>query len=204
VARLVTWSQYRETIGDRSGLSAGLADRYPVERALYPGSCVDLSPSTAFRSVTYVDTDALAARSFADTDLVRTEPAGRTRPGAGAAVRFVAADYRHPLDVPDHSVDLLISLSTGPMWESARRYLRDGGWLLANTSHGDAALAALDRSLRLAAVVHHRGGRCRVSSDGLDDYLVPSDRRRPMPPGSAPRGAASPTKGAFAYLFQRA
>ena len=59
VARLMTWSQYRETIGDRSGLSAGLADRYPVERALYPGSYVDLSPSTAFRSVTYVDTDAL-------------------------------------------------------------------------------------------------------------------------------------------------
>jgi len=144
------------------------------------------------------------ARSFADTDLVRSEQAGRTRRGAGADVRFVAADYRHPLDVPDHSVDLLISLFTGPMGESARRYLRDGGWLLANTSHGDAALAALDRSLRLAAVVHHRGGRCRVSSDGLDDYLVPSDRRRPMPPGSAPRGAASPTKGAFAYLFQRA
>jgi hypothetical protein len=100
VARLMTWSQYRETIGDRSGLSAGLADRYPVERALYLGSYVDLSPSTAFRSVTYVDTDALAARSFADTDLVRTEPAGRTRPGAGAAVRFVAADHRHPWTCP--------------------------------------------------------------------------------------------------------
>jgi hypothetical protein len=58
VARLVTWSQYRESIGDRSGLFAALADFCPVDRALYPGRYADLSPSTAFRSVTYVDTDA--------------------------------------------------------------------------------------------------------------------------------------------------
>lgn len=58
VARLVTWSQYRESIGDRSDLLGPLADALPVERALYPGSYVDLSPSTAIRSVTYVDTDA--------------------------------------------------------------------------------------------------------------------------------------------------
>ncbi len=203
MVRLVTWSQYRESIGDRSGLFAALAESRPVERALYPGSYVDLSPSTAFPSVTYVDTDARAARFFADTDLVRAELAGRTRPGAGSEVRFLAADYAGPLDVPDGSMDLVISLFTGPMWEHARRYLRPGGWLLANTSHGDASLAALDPSLRLTAVAHHRGGRYRLVADRLEEYLVPrrpgavdADRIR-----SSGRGIGY-TRTAFAYLFQ--
>ena len=53
------------------------------------------------------------------------------------------------------------------MWEHARRYVRQGGWLLANTSHGDASLAALDLSLRLTAVVHHPGGTTASSPTGL-------------------------------------
>lgn len=203
VGSLVTWSHYRDSIGDRSGLFAALADCCPVERVLYPGSYVDLSPSTAFRSVTYVDTDARAARFFADADLVRAELAGRTRPGAGTEVRFLAADYQAPLDVPEESVDLVISLFTGPMWEHARGYLRHGGWLLANTSHGDASLAALDPSLRLTAVVHHRGGHYRLVADRLDEYLIP---KRPEAADadtirSSGRGI-NYTRTAFAYLFQ--
>ncbi len=205
MAGQVTWSQYRESIGDRAGLFAALAATYSIERALYPGSYVDLSPSTAIPSVTYVDTDARAARFFADTDLVRAELAGRTRPGAGQEVRFLAADYTRVLDVPDGGVDLIISLYTGPMWEYARRYLRPGGWLLANTSHGDASLAALDPGLQLVAVVHHRNDRYRLSTGRLDEYLIPkrpetadADRIR-----STGRGIAY-TRTAFAYVFQTA
>jgi hypothetical protein len=116
VARLVTWSQYQESIGDRSGLFELLAGAWPIDRALYPGSFVDLSPSTALRSVTYVDTDARAARFFADAGLARAQLAGRCRPGAGAEVRFLRADYTKPLDVPEGSMDLLISLFAGPLW----------------------------------------------------------------------------------------
>ncbi len=95
---------------DRSGLFAAVADFCPVDRALYPGSYVDLSPSTAFRSVTYVDTDARAARFFADTDLVRAQLAGRTRPGAGQEVRFLPGDYTQPLAVPETPTTLNLIL----------------------------------------------------------------------------------------------
>jgi hypothetical protein len=203
VARLATWSQYRESIGDRSGLFTAVADLVPVARALYPGSYVDLSPSTAIGSVTYVDTDARAARFFADPDLVGAELAGRTRPGAGEQVRFLAADYTEPLDVAEGGMDLLISLFAGPVSDHCRRYLRAGGWLLANSSHGDASLAALDPTLRLVAVAHHRDSRYRLSTDGLEQYLVPkrpetanADRIR-----STGRGIGY-TRPAFAYLFQ--
>jgi SAM-dependent methyltransferase len=199
----VTWSQYRESIGNRSSLFAALVDTVPVEHALYPGSYVDLSPSTAIGSVTYVDTDARAARFFADPGLARTELDGRTRPGAGHRVRFLHADYTQQLDVPDGSMDLLVSLFAGPVWEHARRYLRPGGWLLANTSHGDASLAALDPSLRLVAAVQHSGDRYRLDTDDRETYLIPkrpeaasADRIR-----SDGRGIAY-TRTAFAYLFQ--
>ena len=199
----VTWEQYRQSIGDRSSLFAALVERWPVERALYPGSYVDLSPSTAIPSVTYVDTDARAARSFADPGAVRAQLAGRTLPGAGVDVRFLPADYTEPLDVPDSSMDLLISLYSGPFWDHCRRYLRPGGWLLANNSHGDATLAALDPAARLVGVVHHRSDRYRIDTEDLDTHLVP---KRPAIADAdtvrrTGRGIAF-TRSAFAYVFQ--
>lgn len=203
MVKRVTWSDYRQSIGDRSELFAALADALPIARALYPGSYVDLSPSTAIASVTYVDTDARAARLFADPALVTDELAGRARPDAAHEVRFLAADYTQPLDVPDASNDLLISLYAGLVSEHCRRYLRPGGWLLANTSHGDASLAALDPTWRLVAVAHHRDDRYRLTTDHLDEYLVPkrpeaADAERIRADG---RGIAY-TRGAFAYVFQ--
>lgn len=204
MVRRVTWSQYRESIGDRTGLFTALTGVVPVDSALYPGSYVDLSPSTAIATVTYVDTDARAARFFADPETVAAELAGRTRPGAGQEVLFLAADYTRPLDVPEASVDLLISLFAGPVWEHCSRYLRPGGWLLANSSHGDASLAALDPTLTLVAVAHHRDGRYRLTSDRLGEFLVP---RRPEQ-ADAERIRSSGrriayTRSAFAYLFRR-
>ncbi|WP_226963660.1 hypothetical protein [Nostocoides sp. F2B08] len=205
MAKLVTWSQYRASIGDRSTLFAQVAEACSIDRVLYPGSYVDLSPSTAFASVVYVDTDSRAQRFFADSELVGRELAGRTRPGAGTQVRFIGADYTVPLDLPHAHVDLLISLYAGPVWEHCGRHLRPGGWLLANASHGDASLAALDPRLRLVAAVHHRHGRYQFVTHGLDRYLVPKD------PGgvnvdrirATGRGVAY-TQPAFAYLFEHA
>ncbi len=200
----MTWSQYRESIGDRSGLFCALADAWPIERALYPGSYVDLSPSTAFPSVVYVDTDPRARRFFDDHDLVAGELAGRTRPSAGIEVRFLDADYTHRLDLPDGSVDLLISLFAGPVWEHCGRYLRPEGWMLANTSHGDASLAALDPTVRLAAAVHHGRSGYQMVTDRLDRYLIPKrpERADADQIRASGRGIAY-THTAFAYLFQR-
>ncbi len=199
----VTWSQYRESIGDRSGLFAALAGAWSIERALYPGSYVDLSPSTAFGLVTYVDNDARAARFFADPDLVRAELAGLTGPGVDPEVRFLAGDYTKPLDVPEGSMDLLISLYAGPVSEYCRRDLRPGGLLLANTSHGDASVAALEPDVRLVAAVHHANAGYRLVTDGLETYLVP---KRPETADavrirSSGRGIAY-TRSAAAYLFE--
>ncbi len=197
----VSWAAYRSSIGDRTGLFAAIVASWPVERALYPGSYVDLSPSMVIDSVCYVDTDRRAARYFADTDLLRSELRGRS--GPEPVVDFVAADYTSELPLAGSAFDLLISLYAGPVWEHCRPYLRPGGLLLANASHGDASLAALDPELTLVAAVLHRDGRFRLDTEGLQRYLVP--RKAAAADAEAIRRSGrgiAYTKPAFAYLFR--
>lgn len=173
--------------------------------ALYPGSYLDLSPSTAIPSVTYVDVDRRAARYFADRDLVAADLDGRTPKGAKPEVTFLHADYTAGLPVPDAAFDLLISLYAGPVWEHCQRYLKPRGLLLANTSHGDASLAALDPRLGLVAAVLHRGEQFQVDRDALDTYLRPKRPEAADPDliRRAQRGIAY-TRSAFAYVFRLA
>lgn len=195
--------------GDRVRLFASVAEAIGPARVLYPGSYVDIAPSVLFDDVTYVDTDRRAARFFAQTeavaDLVRRKRiATRDAPAGPARLRFHEADYRAPLPIADGSMDLLVSLYAGFVSDHCTRYLASGGWLLANSSHGDVALATLDRAYVLAAVVTSRAGRYRVRTDDVDRYLVP---RRGHPPTAEElhrtnRGIAY-TRNAYVYLFRR-
>jgi hypothetical protein len=97
----------------------------------------------------------------------------RPRGSAAAAWRFLRADCTQPLDVPDGSVDLVISLYADFASERCTRYLRRGGVLLANNSHGDAWLASLDRGYGLVAVVRRCGWHYRVIEEEVESYLEP-------------------------------
>ncbi|WP_435200481.1 hypothetical protein [Janibacter sp. GS2] len=198
-----SWATYRRSIGDRSGLFAALARDWAPARALYPGSYLDASPSTAIPSVTYLDTDRRAARYFADHELVATELEGRTRPGAGADIQFLHADYTTPLDLPRGGFDLLISLYAGPAWDHCRPYLTRGGLFLANTSHGDASLAALDPRLELVHAVLHDEDEYRLDSTALESHLIPKSPEAADPDliRSTGRGVTY-TRTAFAYVFR--
>ncbi len=192
-----------DSIGNRSGLFGALRAAWHPAKALYPGSYLDLSPSTAIPSVTYVDTDRRAARYFADEALVTAELQGRTLPGAGTDIAFLHADYTKPLPFPSAGFGLLISLYAGPVWEHCGQYLSPRGLFLANTSHGDASLAALDPTLRLVAAVHQRTDAYRLDTEDLDSYLIP---KRPSAADADTirrqgRGIAY-TRTAFAYVFE--
>lgn len=198
-----SWTTYRNSIGDRSGLFGALSTGWSPTKALYPGSYLDLSPSTAIPSVTYVDTDRRAARYFADEVHVTAELQGRTQPGAGTDIAFLHADYTKPLPIPPAGFDLLISLYAGPVWEHCRQYLSPRGLLLANTSHGDASLAALDPALRLVAAVHHRADTYRLDGADLNTYLIPKRPSAADPDTIRRQGrGVAYTRTAFAYVFK--
>ena len=120
-------------------------------------------------------------------------------------VEFIADDYRGELGLAEQDFDLLVSLYAGFVSEHCTRYLRVGGHLLVNASHGDAAMASIDRRYRLAAVIKSGGPNgYRVDVRDLDAYLIPNqpqaltaDRLHQLGRG------IGYTKSPFAYLFER-
>lgn len=196
-----TWETYRGSIGDRSALFRALQSEWAVSTALYPGSYLDLSPSVAIQDVTYVDLDRRVERFFADRELVEQQlkEAGVT----GRSVEFIRADYAQELPLALGSFDLLISLYAGPFWENCARYLAPGGLLLANNSHGDASLAALDPRLSLVAAVTSRGDRYSLDRTELDTYLMPKNPLHADPVRIRAQGRGIGfTRTAFAYVFR--
>jgi hypothetical protein len=199
------WDKQNQHPGDRLRLFAAVSLAVDVDKALYPGSYVDIAASFAFASVTYVDSDARAARFFSDSTGVDEIITQQVPPAEERTWEFVGADFTTDLGLPDSSFDLLISLYAGFVSEPCTRYLRPGGWLLVNPSHGDAAIAAIDPRYRLVGVVQSRSGNYSVSDRNLDSYLIP---KRDIEVTAdliheSGRGIGY-TKSPFAYLFQQA
>jgi hypothetical protein len=199
------WAKQDQHDGDRLRLFTVVADSVEAPRVLYPGSFVDVATSFVFPSVTYVDSDDRAAKFFDDAEGVEEiVSANQASPGK-RMVGFIAGDYRSELDLAEKSFDLLVSLYAGFVSEHCTRYLRVGGHLLVNPSHGDAAMASIDDRYRLAAVVKSGGAKgYRIDTEGLETYLVP---KRPQPVTverlhELGKGIGY-TKAAFAYLFER-
>lgn len=199
-----TYRKYHiEKHDERLGLFRVLARRYEGISALYPGCFVHVTPSFVFPSVIYADMDRRAARFFADPTVVELVRREKTYPDT-PRIRFIHQDYSEPLDLAEETVDLLISQYAGFVSRACKRYLRIGGILVANNSHGDASMAALDPSFRLIGVVRRRGERFTLTEHALDEFMIP--KKLPAPTQQdleqAGRGPAF-TKAAFAYVFER-
>lgn len=198
------WAEQDQHRGDRHRLVSAVAGVVDAERVLYPGSWCDVAASFVWPSVTYVDTDRRADRFFDDADGVREIVAAVAGAPADPDVRFIRADYTSPLPLDAESFDLLVSLYAGPVSRHCTTYLRLGGTLLVNPSHGDVALASIDPRYELSGVVMARAGDYQVTTADLDQYLVP---KRPVEITTelierTGRGVAY-SKPAFAYLFRR-
>lgn len=198
------WEKQTRLVGDRTQLFSAIAEAFDAARVLYPGSYVDLTPSFVWPSVTYVDVDRRANQFFADLDGIRELLDENTADASGHTVRFIHADYQEPLDLSDASFDLLISLYAGFVSEHCTRYLRVGGHLLVNPSHGDAAMASIDPRYRLRAVVGDSDGHFAVTSAALDTYLITKrDIDVTVEHLHRTGRGIDYTKSAFAYLFER-
>ena len=198
------WRKQDQHEGDRWRLFRAVADHAPAGRVLYPGSYVDIGPSFVFPSVTYVDVDKRAASFFADRAGVAEIIAEHTGSPESPDFQFVQADYASDLDLPAESFDLLVSLYAGFISEACTDYLRVGGTLLVNGSHGDAAMASLDPRYELTGVVLSSNGGYRVKDTDLAGFLTPKKPVAITREGlhASGRGVAY-AKPAFAYLFRR-
>lgn len=197
------WSDQDRHEGDRFRLFSAIRDAVGGVRVLYPGSFVDVAASAVYPEVTYVDIDKRTPRFFHDADGIADiiESMGGPR---DHVVEFLHADYRDGLPVEAGSFDLLVSLYAGFVSEHCTPYLRVGGTLLVGPSHGDAAMASIDRRYQLQAVVLSRSGSYKVSTNHIDTYLVPKKPIDITPDLLHERGRGiAYTKSPFAYLFKR-
>lgn len=200
------WEEQDRHTGDRYRLFESIADTVDAETVLYPGSFVDVAASFVFDSVTYVDSDTRAKRFFADTsgiaELLATHADEDDE--RDPEITFIKADYTKPLDLAEGSFDLLVSLYGGFVSEHCTQYLKVGGFLLVNGSHGDASMASIDERYQLEGVVVSRAGDYRVTRHDLNSYFVSKKRQEVTAElvHSLGRGVGY-TKSPFAYLFTR-
>ena len=86
---------------------------------------------------------------------------------------FHGVDYRKLIDAYHSKFDLLISQYAGFISGVCKPYLRSGGYLLVNNSHGDAGMASLDFDYRFIAAVYRKKGKYRLSEKSLGEYFIP-------------------------------
>lgn len=197
------WDKQNQHPDDRFRLFRAVGKIIVPKAVLYAGSYVDVAPSFIFPNVTYVDMDRRAKRFFEDDVGVKEIVAAKDTAAPNVQFSFIHSDYAK-LSLPKQSFDLLISLYAGFISEYCTKFLKVGGHLLVNPSHGDAALASLDERYQLAGAVVSKSGDYRVVQTNLADYLQPKktvEITRELL-FSTNRGVAY-THPAFAYLFKR-
>ena len=102
------------------------------------------------------------------------------------------------------SFDLLISQYAGFISPVCKVYLKVGGILVANDSHGDASMAVLDPDFELIAVARRRSGKYSLSEKGLEQYFVPKKEIEITPEYLRGTGKGVPyTRWVSNYVFRR-
>ena len=188
---------------ERQDLFQIIADEFNIQRVLYPGSFVHVTPSFVFPDVVYVDDDKQAKQFFGKPEIHDFIAQRKVYPQE-SKVTFHFTDYRHGFDEQFGTFDLLISQYAGFVGQHCKPYLKTGGLLLANNSHGDAGMAAIDDQYQLKAVFTFRNGKHRISGTNLDEYFIPKSQIRITKEylENLQKGIAY-EKTASVYLFQR-
>ena len=166
---------FQEKQFERLDLFEVIADRFNIQRTLYAGSFVHITPSFVFSDVIYVDNDKQAKQFFGKPEVFKVIAERKIYPQE-AKVTFHFADYRNGFDEPFETFDLLISQYAGFVGQHCKPYLKIGGLLVANNSHGDAGIAAIDDDYQLKAVFSVRNGKHRRSETNLNEYFIPKSQ----------------------------
>jgi hypothetical protein len=196
-------AHYVDKSDERLGLFVLLKDLFSIRSALYPGSFTHLTPSFVFPITCFVDTDRRAQRFFQDPAVLELATRRKSYQAA-PIIRFHHADYSQGFDEPPGTFDLLISQYAGFVSRACKRYLRVGAYLVANTSHGDAAMASIDDDYELVGVIRRRGEWFRWIMSDLEPYLTPKkDVAVTVDHLERTRRGVAYKKSAFSYVFQR-
>jgi hypothetical protein len=188
---------------ERLGLFLKLAEKYEVKNVLYPGSFVHITPSLVFPRVVYIDSYKKSADFFKDQTVYFYIQENKAY-SQEAQVIFRKSDYSKDFGEREVSFDLLISQSAGSVSQACKQYLKIGGLLLVNNSHGDASMASIDSDYKLIAVYNRRKNKYTLSEKNLNLYFIPkSDTKVTKAYLEKTQRGIGYAKTASGYIFER-
>ncbi len=147
-----------------------LKEKYQVERVLYPGSWIHLTPSLVFQFVVYVDFVAGITSMFKDSELLGYIEANSEVNGK-PIIKLHKADYRVGIKEDKASFDLLISLSGGFVSIYCGLFLRKMGLLFVNNEHYDACMAYVNPDF-LPIGVFASNGKLIDDPQKIEEYFL--------------------------------
>jgi hypothetical protein len=157
---------------ERLGLFQELNKEYSIEKALYPGCYAHITPAFVFPVVVFNDTYK-KLENFYESDEIWKYINRRKSYSGEATYSYICSDYNKPLPLNEEEFDLLISQYAGFVSRACRKYLKIGGILVANNSHGDATMASISPNYEFIAVINKRGNKFSHSIKNLDQYFIP-------------------------------
>lgn len=186
------------------GLFRAIRDNFDIKNVFYPGSHVHIAPSLIFSNVTYADSFRNTYKFFEDkevNDFVKKNKEYPEEP----IIRFFQQDYNKPFKELGKEFDLVISQYAGFVGQAAKQYLKRGGILICNNSHGDASMASLDKDFKLIAVYRrYADDKFTISNKKLKEYLQPKSGNQPTKEEllKTMKGVAY-TKSPSGYIFEK-
>ncbi len=88
-------------------------------------------------------------------------------------LKFYHQDYTKNIPEDGKSFDVIISQYGGFVGMAVKKYLKKGGILVCNNSHGDASIASMDADYELTAVYNRRTDeKFSISSKNLKEYII--------------------------------
>jgi hypothetical protein len=186
------------------GLFRALNDKFNIEKVFYPGSHVHIAPSLIFPRVTYADAFRNTYKFFENVETYEYIKDNKEY-SAEPTIRFYQQDYNKPFPALDKEFDLIISQYAGFVGQAAKPYLKKGGLLVVNNSHGDASMASLDPDFELIAVYNRKtDDQFNITDVNLEEYLIPKKGILPTREQllKSMKGIAY-TKSPSGYLFRK-
>lgn len=160
------YQEYSIKTGNRKALYEVVVNEFSIQSAIYPGSHIDIAPSLVIPRVTYIDNFRGAIKFFKQIDSIKEYVEQNKEYCNPCAITFIGQDYTQPLNIKE--VDLIISQYAGFVGQATKQYLKVGGILLCNDSHGDATLARFDDDFKLIGIINSKN---KIQTNNLDDYF---------------------------------
>lgn len=161
------YREYNDKIGNRIALYRAVAKKYQITSALYPGSHIDVTPSLVIPKVIYVDSFKGAVHFFKHMAIIKQYIDEHKEYETPCDIVFIGEDYTEALHI--EPVDLIIFQYAGFVGQATKQYIKPGGILLCNDSHGDATLSRFDDDFKFVGVM---GMNNNIIDSNLEGYFT--------------------------------